>query len=82
LVLEADREIAASILLSNPSRHRAQINDQLIRARIQTRWRATCNATTTAKAKTLIRKNVDIRDLLIQNALLVIYSRFKSAFRK
>jgi hypothetical protein len=39
--------------------------------RIQTRWRATTTATTTAKAKTLIRKNIDISDLLIQNALLV-----------
>ena len=46
-------------------------HDQLIRVRIQTRWRATTNATTTAK--TLIRKNIDISDLLIQNALLVIY---------
>jgi hypothetical protein len=39
--------------------------------RIQTRWRATTTATTTAKAKTLIRKNIDISDLLIQNALIV-----------
>jgi hypothetical protein len=36
--------------------------------RIQTRWRAT----TTAKAKTLIRKNIDISDLLIQNAKTLI----------
>jgi hypothetical protein len=43
-------------------------HDQLIRVRIQTRWRATTNATTTAK--TLIRKNIDISDLLIQNALV------------
>jgi hypothetical protein len=39
--------------------------------RIQTRWRATTTATTTAKAKTLIRKNIDISDLLIQNALVM-----------
>jgi hypothetical protein len=39
--------------------------------RIQTRWRATTTATTTAKAKTLIRKNIDISDLLIQNAVAV-----------
>jgi hypothetical protein len=47
--------------------------------RIQTRWRATTTATTTAKAKTLIRKNIDISDLLIQNALLVTYPRMMAA---
>ena len=40
--------------------------------RIQTRWRATSKATTTAKAKTLVWKNIDISDLLIQNALVGI----------
>src|ERR1700744_5796747 len=47
-------------------------HSQLIRVRIQTRWRATSTATI------LIRKRIDIRDLLVQNAIS-LHSNCRSA---
>jgi len=50
---------------------------QLIRVRIETRWRATCGATNNSKSKDPIKRkqntDLDTSDLLIESAFSSIY---------
>ena len=73
--------MAASTLLSNPNRHRVQIHPTHQSANTNP-VESNNNRNDNYKSKDLIRKNIDTRDLLIQNALVVTsHTRRKAAAR-